>query len=86
MQRVYEAESEEGQLNYRGVWLQLRSKLYFNVCQALALTDEDDHIIEYLRCGFPVGYEGPILTPMANNHASILQHPCDVASYVTTEL
>ena len=34
---------------------------------------------------FPVGYKCPIPTPVANNHASALQHPHDVVVYVTIE-
>ena len=35
---------------------------------------------------FRVGDEGPVSTPVANNHASALQHPHDVVAYVTKEL
>ena len=58
----------------------------FSEWEALAHTAEDTTLINFLKYGFPVRYEGPVPTPADHKHASALQHPRDVANNVLTEI
>ena len=60
--------------------------MHFNESEVLAHIEEDTTLIDFLKYGFPVGYEGTVLTQANHNHASAMQHPRDVASYVLTEI
>ena len=68
MEMIYKAANKVSQLNYRGAHLQLPSNLQFKEWEELAHTDEDGYLIEYPMYGFPVEYDGPVPTPMENNH------------------
>ena len=78
MTRVYESVSVAGRPNYQGARLQLPFNLQFEEWEALVSTEEDGQLIELLRYGFPMGYEGPVPTPAESNHASAQQHRHDV--------
>ena len=43
-------------------------------------------VLQYLKYGFPTGFEGPIPTPSFGNHFSAINHPRDVKVYIATEL
>ena len=78
--------TEEGLPNYLGDRLQLPSNMHFSKWEALACTEEDTTLINFLKYGFTIGYEGPMLTPTDHNHTSTMHPPRDVAAYVLGEL
>ena len=49
--------------NYLGAWLQLPSNLHFREWEGLARTEEDTRLINFLKYGFTMGYEGLVPTP-----------------------
>ena len=53
----------------------LPSNFIFNEWEAIAHSQADREIIQYLRYSFPTGFEGPIPTPSFCNHASAINHP-----------
>ena len=52
--------TEVGLPNYHGARLQLPSNMNFPEWEALAHTAEDKTLINFLKYGFPVGYEGSV--------------------------
>ena len=84
MTDIYNKVTEAGLLNYHGARMQLPFNIHFPAWEALAGVPEETTLI--LKYGFPVEYDGPVLTPDNHNHASVLQHSRDVATYVLTEL
>ena len=83
---VYNEVTEARLPNYLGVCLQLSSNLHFREWEALAHTEDDTRLVDFLKYGFPVGYDGPVPIPADNNHISAMHNPWDVAAYVLTEL
>ena len=79
--KVYNKVTEAGLLNYRRAWLQLPSNLHFSELEALARTEEDTKLINFLKYGFPMGYDSPVPTLSDHNKASAMHHPM----YVLTE-
>ena len=65
------------QPNFRGARLPLLSNSIFHEWEAIAYPQADHEVIlvQYLRYGFAVGFEGPIPTPSFGNHASAINHP-----------
>ena len=86
MTDIYNKVTKLSLPNYIGARVQLPSNLHFPEWEALAHTPEDSNLISFLKHGFTVGYEGPVPTPATHNHASFVQHPRDVPTYVLTEL
>ena len=86
MTKVYNKVTEAGLVNYMGAHLELPSNLYFSKWEALAETEEDTNLINFLKYGFPMQYEDPMLTPADHNHTYIMHYTRDVAGYVLTVL
>ena len=86
MTDIYNKVTEVGLPNYHGAQLQLPSNMCVPEWEALPHMAEDTTLINFLKYGFPVVYEGPVPTPADHNNASALQHPRDVANYVLTEI
>ena len=76
MLRVYKAVTAMGSLNFSKARIQLPSNIHFKESPADAL------MVEYLKFGFPTGYEGPMSTPATGNHTSTL----DVVAYLQPRL
>ena len=72
--------------NFRGARLPLLSNFIFDEWEAIAYSQVDHEVIQYLRYGFPMGFEGPIPTPSVGNHTSAISHPHDVKAYIATEI
>ena len=72
-----------GQPNFRGAHLPLPSNFDFHEWSAIAHTQADQEVLQYLKYGFPAGFEGPIPTPSFGNHSSAVNHPRDVKAYIT---
>ena len=62
------------------------SNLQFEEWEALIHNTEDATIVNCLKFGFLVGYEGLILTPTVANNSLAIHHPRDVAVYTTKEV
>ena len=86
MLRVYDKVIVAGLSNYHRVHMQLPSNLHFREREVLACTEDDTGLIEFLKYGFPMGYEGLVPTPTGNNCTSAMQHLWNVATYMLTEL
>ena len=71
--------------NYRGARIPLPFNFIFNEWEAIAYSQADREVIQYLRYGFPTCCEGPIPTPSFGNHASAINHPQDVKAYIHKE-
>ena len=84
--RVYEAVTVGGRTYSCGIRVQLPSNLHFKEWEALVRMPDDVLTIDWLKFGFPVGYEGPMLTPATSNDSLALHRPCDVVAYVTSEV
>ena len=52
----------------------------------LVRNPEEARTVDCLKYRFPVGYEGPVPTPAASNHALAVHHPRDMAAYITKEV
>ena len=83
---MYTAVKAFGCPNFRGTKIQLPSSFIFNEWEAIAHSQVDREVIQYLRYEFPMGFEGSIPTPSFGNHASATNHPRDVKSYITKEI
>ena len=83
---IYRVVTASGSPNFRGARLSLPSNFIFNGWEAIAHSQADCKVIQYLRYGYPMGFEGPIPTPSFGNHASAINHPRDVKTYITTEI
>ena len=75
-----------GQPNCSGARLPLSSNFNFHEYKAIAHTQVDHEVLQYLQYGFPAGLEGPTRTPSFGNNSSAINHPRDVKAYITTEL
>ena len=52
----------------------------------LVHNEADIQTVDFLCYGFSADYAGPIPTTAMGNHASVTNHPQDLAKYITTEL
>ena len=71
MMDIYNKVTEVGLPNYHGAWLQLPAKMCFLELETIAHTAEDTTLINFLKYGFHVGYEGPVPTPADHNHTCL---------------
>ena len=53
---------------------------------SLVHSPKDAQTVEFLRFGFTMDYDGPVLTPTSANHPSANTHLTDVAVYITKAL
>ena len=83
---IYRVVIACGQPNFRGARLPLPSNFDFHQLAAIPHTPANQQVLQYLRYGFPVGFQGPIPTPSFGNHSSSVNHPRDVKVYIATEL
>ena len=80
MTTVYDEVTAAGLPNYLEACPQLPSNLHFREWEALALTEDDTRLIDFLKYNFPMGYDVPVPTLADNNHASAMHHPQDMAA------
>ena len=83
---IYRVVTAHGQPNFRGAHLPLPSNFDVHQWSAIAHTQADLEVLQYLKYGFPVGFEGPIPTPSFSNHSSAVNYPRDIKAYIATEL
>ena len=72
--------------NFMAAHISLPSKLHLKAWAELIQSVEDARIVEFLCFSFPVGYEGPVPTPVSSNYSSAINHTRDVDTYVVTEV
>ena len=72
---IYRVVTVSGLPNFKGVRITLPSNFIFNEWEAIAYSQANCAVIQYLRYGFPVGFEGHMPTPSFGNHASAINHP-----------
>ena len=82
---IYRVVIASGLPNVRGARIPLPSNFIFNEWEAILHSQADREVIQYLRYGFPAGFEIPIPTPSFSNHASAISHPRDVKDYINKE-
>ena len=75
---IYRLVTACDQPNFRCVCLPLPSNFDFHEWAAIAHTQVDHEVLQYLKYGFPSGFEGPIPTASFGNHSSSINHPRDV--------
>ena len=83
---IYRVVTACGQPNFRGARLPLPINFDFHQWSAIAHTQADLEVLQYLKYGFPTGCEGPIPTPSFENHYSAVNHPRDIKAYIATAL
>ena len=50
------------------------------------MTPEDTLVVQFLKCGLPMGYGSPIPTHTIGNHSSATQCSKDLRAYITKEV
>ena len=83
---IYRMVTACGHPNFRGAHLPLPSNFDVHEWSPIAHTQGDQEVLQYLKCGFQAGFEGPFPTPCFGNHSSAVNRPRDVKAYITTEL
>ena len=58
----------------------------FKEWEALIESPANALMVDCLIFGFPVGYEGPVLTPATDSHHVVLRHQCNVVAYVMAKV
>ena len=86
MLQIYNEVVAHGRPNFEGAKFILPSNLIFPEWDTIAHIDEDARTVDYLRYGFPAGYDGPVPTPLLDNHALAINHCRDVATYIKKKL
>ena len=69
-----------------GARIPLPRSLNIEAWERLTLGIEDKQLVDFLRYGFPLGYEGPPIGFTAQNHSSATNFPRDIDHYIQTEL
>ena len=62
------------------------SNIDFKQWDSIAVNPEDKLVAQFLKFGFPAGYNGPIPTPTTGNHPSASHHSTDVAAHICKEI
>ena len=83
---IYKVVTTSSQPNFSGARLLIPPNFDFHQWSAIAHTQADQEVLEYLKYGFPASFEGPIPTPSFGNHSSAVNHPRDVKAYIAIEL
>ena len=86
MQLIYEKVAATGHANYSTAHCQLCSNLRFSMWEALIHEPQYVVMVDCLKVGFPVGYQGPIPTPTEFNHTLAILHPGDIVAYISKEV
>ena len=71
---IYRVVTARGQPNLRGARLPLPSNFDFHEWSAIAHTQVDREVLQYLKYGFPAGFQGSIPTPSFSNYSSAVNH------------
>lgn len=85
---IYRAVLASGLPNAIGACIQLPTELNLEAWDRnLSSSPEDRELMNYIRCGFPLGYMGPVSDSRGiPNHSSALKYPGHVSKFVTKEL
>ena len=75
-----------GQPNLRVLDYHCPPTFNFHEWEAITHPQADNEGLQYLRYGFPAGFEGPISTPSFSNHAAAINHHRNVKTYISTEI
>ena len=72
---IYLVVTARGQPNFRDARMPLPSNCDFHEWSATAHTQADQEVLQYLKYGFPAGFQGPIPTPSFGNLFSCQSSP-----------
>ncbi len=84
---TYQQVKDSGDYNYKAARIPVPSNFHIEAWEKYQDLFTDHRVVDYIKYGFPVDYEGcfiPTLTP--NNHSSALAHPKDIQDYIDCEL
>jgi hypothetical protein len=83
MLAVYKAITATGRLNYAGAHIHLPTNHNIEQWEQAAIGHHDTEVMQFLKYGFPVAYQGPIPTPATDNHFSAKQYMEHVEKYMS---
>ena len=83
---IYERVIEAGLPNFMGASIPVPTNLNLVAWAKLAVIQKDERVVSFLMYSILAGYEGPVPSPSAVNHASAKAHPRDIALYITMEM
>ena len=86
MQQIYSMTAATRQPNYIAARCQLPANIRFAESETLIRSPEDVVTVDCLKCGFMVGYQGPLPTPTEGNRGSTRLHLGDTVAYITREV
>lgn len=85
---IYNSVLASGLPNAVGARIQLPTELNLSAWEMnWTNTDEDLELMQYIRCGFPLGYMGPTSDSRGiPNHTSAVNYPSQVSKFVKKEI
>ena len=69
MTTIHQAVRLTGKHNFEAAKIQLPSNLNFKRWEQMAQGYHDAEVVNFLKFGFPVSYQGPIPDPASENHS-----------------